>query len=414
MPKKTKIIFIATFITIGIIILVLLLFFKNSSKKNKGGEINSNQPFNSFKTGNKSLSGNKTRIVNENSGINWTNQIQNQPSKFYQITNFAVAGAGFFEENKPQQNIVSSSISEKIPELRYVKRSTGHIYQMNLNTKAVTEISNSTIPGIHKVLFNSSGKIFIYRYFSVENKAIASFLTSLGAEKGNFLPFNIINVSLSPDKNSFFYLIKDSDGVVGYIKSFDNLKTTQVFNSPFSEWSSQWVSLNKIFLTTKPSWRVNGSVFSLNIKNQTLTKIFGGVEGLTTLANGDGSYILYGNSSEIGPRLWILNTKNHTTKDLDSYGLPEKCIWANNSNIYIYCAVPNTIIGKNYPDSWYQGLVSFTDYFVKINIQTLKRDTLANSINETSVDATHLFLNKNGTKLFFINKKDSTLWSLSL
>ncbi len=116
----------------------------------------------------------------------------------------------------------------------------------------------------------------------------------------------------------------------------------------------------------------------------------------------------------MGPKLWLLNTKNHETKDLNSYGLPEKCVWANNSNVYIYCAVPNTITGTKYPDSWYQGLVSFTDYFIKINTQTLESETLTNSANEIPVDATHLFLNKKGTKLFFINKKDSTLWSLIL
>jgi hypothetical protein len=71
-------------------------------------------------------------------------------------------------------------------------------------------------------------------------------------------------------------------------------------------------------------------------------------------------------------------------------------------------------VGTEYPDYWYQGLVSFTDYFVKINTKTKNIITIANSQNETPVDATNLFFNKDESKLFFINKKDSTLWQLDL
>ncbi len=430
MIKRTKTIFISTFILI-IIILFGVLFFIRRTKNNKSNNngIIKNQPFNSFNNTN-SIKNKKINgtVVNNGNGIKWINNNSNKQPKFYQITTFAVAGASFAEE--PNPNISSSSTiatntkikttnnnapsSKELPVVRYVERQTGHIYQMNLNTRVITKISNTTIPSVHEVLFNNNAKSFIYRYLSTEdNDAITSFITSSGTGNVEFLPFNITNISLSPDKKSFFYLVKNSDNVTGFIKSFNENKTTQVFISPFADWLSQLLSTKNVFLTTKPSWRINGSLFSLNTKNETLTKILGGVRGLTTLANSNGSYVLYNRDTKNGPDLLILNTKNHTIKDLNLYTLPEKCTWGND-NIHIYCAVPNTIIGEKYPDSWYQGLVSFNDYFVKINPQTTQITTIANSINETPVDAIHLFLNKKESKLFFINKKDSTLWSLAL
>ena len=135
--------------------------------------------------------------------------------------------------------------------------------------------------------------------------------------------------------------------------------------------------------------------------------------GLTTLVNANSSNILYSVSTSSGPKLNIFNISKHESVDLKTSGLPEKCVWASDDTT-IYCAVPNVILGNQQPNSWYQGLVSFDDYFVKIDTITGDRTTIANSTNETPVDATNIFLSKNEDKLFFINKKDYTLWSLDL
>jgi len=401
MSNKRKTIFIITFI-LGLLIITGFLFFFNKSKnKNTSGK-NGSQKFNPIGTTNTNPSTNNTTTpTNTGTEINWVNGKEQNISRFHQLTTKAIAGAAIFENN-------NSSL------LEYVDRATGHIFQMDLNNnKKVTQISNGTILGVHRVLFDSSGNNFIYRYFSKDNNSIASFVSSIGKNNGSFLPFNITNMSLSPDKNSFFYLIKNKSGIIGYTKTLTTSKTQKVFSSPYAEWLSQWVVGGNVLLNTKPSYFANGYLFRLNLANQNMTEILGGVKGLTTLANSDGTYILYGESTNIGPKLYLLNTQTHKTKNLNSYGFPEKCVWGH-KNIYIYCAIPNTIVGIDYPDKWYQGLVSFDDYFVKINTQTGNYSTLANSKNETSVDATHLFLDKGENTLFFTNKKDSTLWSFNL
>lgn len=399
MSRKIKTILII--ILLIIIIIIGYLYFKPKDKENVLSSIY--KTFNPFGTSSKiDTTGEIETEENKNQNIDTGRTLISSP-RMEKLTDYAVSGASFLEIKKENSNIEA---------IRYVEKATGHIYERHLETKEIGKISNTTIPSINEALFGNNGSSIIYRYIS-EEKAINTFTATLGGTNGEFLPLNILEMSLSPDKNKFFYIARNSGGVTGSTGSFSEAKKSIVFNSPFSEWLPQWVTNQNIYLTTKPSYSVTGSVFNLNITNNTLTKLFGGVYGMTTLANKDGTLILYSSSTSNGPKLNLFNVKPYSFFDLDTYGLADKCVWSND-NINIYCAVPNTIVGTKYPDSWYQGLVSFDDFFVKINTQTKEKITILNSKDETIVDATNLFLDKNENLLFFINKKDSTLWSLTL
>ena len=379
-----------------------------ASKNKEGGLSSIYQTFNPFGTGDRA-------VIPEDPNSEIPNQKENNRTilqaslRMEKLTDYAVSGAGFLEiKGKEKEDL-------NINAIRYVERATGHIYERHLETKEIGKISNTTIPSINEALFGNNVSSVIYRYLSPSSsdKTINTFMATLGGTNGEFLPLNILEMSLSPDKNKFFYIIKNSSGVTGTTGSFLDTKKSQVFNSPFSEWLPQWVTSQNIYLTTKPSYSVTGSIFNLNISNNTTSKIFGGIYGMTTLANKDGTAILYSASTSNGPKLNLFDVKPYLFSDLDTHGLADKCVWSND-NINIYCAVPNTIMGTKYPDSWYQGLVSFDDFFVKINTKTKDKITILNSKNETAVDATNLFLDKDENLLFFINKKDSTLWSLIL
>jgi len=492
MSKKITI-FITTFIITGIIIIGVYLWINKDKTVNEKGETPWYQSFNPFGSG--SIVENPNTEPDPNNPIIDPSNPDVGTSRFYQITDFAIAGATFLEDVRPiagieadvnqpteiktiismetkegrkeiqqflnkelslnpplvvdgvfgkkatkaiedfqkQNNLTvtgtidaltapyftktTTTISEKetteiIPSIRYVEKKNGHIYKMFLDTRSKEKISNSTIPSIHESFFSKDGDSVIYRYLS-SDKVISSFMATLGAPKGEFLPQNILNISLSNDKNKFFYLTENDEGSVGMVGLFGSIKKDNVFAFPFTEWLSQWDNNQNIYLTTKSSGSVEGSIFILNTTTKTLSKIFGNVFGLTTLVSPDGDAILYSASTQKGPELWIYDTASNSTRDLNSFSLPEKCVWSTD-NVNIYCALPNTIITVQYPDSWYQGTVSFDDYFVKINTQTGERITIANSINETAIDGVSLFLDKTENNLFFLNKKDLTLWGLKL
>jgi len=337
---------------------------------------------------------------------------------FQKLNNLTITGtidentAPYFTKNTDGSTTKEENLFEQAPSIRFVEKANGHIYKMFLDTKIKEKVSNSTIPTIYEAFFNNKANTVIYRYLSTNN-IVSSFIATLGAPKGDFLPQNISDLSVSLDKTKFFYITENDNGSTGTVATFGDDKKDTFFNSPFTEWLSQWDNNGRIFLTTKPSYSVTGSIFLLNETNKTMTKVLGGIEGLTTLVNPKGTFILYSATTQTGPKLSVFDIAKHSTKNLEIHGLPEKCIWSID-NINIYCAIPSTVTGNNYPDSWYQGLVSFNDYFVRINTETGNKVTIANSIEETAVDATHLFLNKTEDLLFFTNKKDSTLWSLDI
>lgn len=359
---------------------------------------------------NKTLSLNPPLVVDGNFGKKVTEAIK----RFQKLNNLAETGivdtntAPYFTK----VTTTSESQYEQAPSVRFVERMNGHIYKMFLDTKTKEKISNSTIPSIYEAYFDNTGKTVIYRYLSAD-KTISSFIATLGALKGDFLPQNVSDLSESKDKTKFFYTVENSTGVIGNVGTFGSTQKSTVFTSPFTEWLSQWDNNGKVYLTTKPSYSVTGSMFLLDATNKTTSKILGGILGLTTLISPRGSFVLYSASTATGPQLGSFDIYKHTTKNLGIYDLPEKCIWSSN-NINIYCAVPNNATGNQYPDSWYQGLISFNDYFAKINTATGEKTIIGNGNNEISVDGTHLFLSDGEDTLFFINKKDSTLWSLNL
>lgn len=338
---------------------------------------------------------------------------------FQKLNNLTVTGvvdketAPYFIKTTISTNPTETDPYEQVPSIRYIERMNGHMYKMFLDTKAKEKVSNSTIPEIYEAYFNDTANSVIYRYLDKDN-IINSFLATLGTPRGEFLPQNISNLSVSPDKTNFFYLVENPNGVTGMVGTFGDIKRSVVFNSPFTEWLSEWANNQKIFLTTKPSYDVPGSILLLNTANKTTSKVLGNVKGLTTKVNKEGSLVLYSTSTNKGPTLGLFDINNNTSKDLSVSTLPEKCVWSNYDNNIIYCAVPISITGYQYPDYWYQGLVSFNDSFIKINTATGEKTTITNSADEIPVDGTYLFLDKAESLLFFINKKDSTLWSLSL
>jgi hypothetical protein len=235
-------------------------------------------------------------------------------------------------------------------------------------------------------------------------------LGTLGGPAGRFLPDNISEVTVSPTGNNFFYLAPLANDIAGTVTLFRDGRKSQVFTSSFTEWLPQWVGESTIFMTTKPSWRVAGNTYALNAQNGSMVKVFGGIQGLTTLVNNSGTLALYNGvvSNVVTTGIYDINQKTFTPLGIQT--ISDKCIWSVD-NVNIYCGVPQNISTNEIPDEWYKGIISFSDSIVKIN--TIGGEaTLVSDIS--NIDAMNLKLSQNENELFFINKKDSTLWSLNL
>jgi hypothetical protein len=323
--------------------------------------------------------------------------------------------AGFIVFNKGSSTII-----------RYTEKENGHIQEINTTTLEKRRLSNTTVPKIHEAIFSGKGEQVIFRYLNEEDNIIQTFSAKIlisatssdeGTLSGSFLDESINQLSVSPDRSKIFTLINYGNSSVGTVSLFDGTKKSQIFESSFTEWIPQWATPEIISLVTKPSSSVFGFNYSITTKNPSLVKIDGKKYGLTSLMSGDGKKIIFSENTENGLMLSVLLQKTKTVYHLGLSTFSEKCVWSQD-NITAYCAVPESIprTSSGYPDSWYQGLVSFSDTIWKIDTESGSTDQLTN-LREASrerVDVISPQLNQDGTKLFFINKIDNSVWVLSL
>jgi len=162
---------------------------------------------------------------------------------------------------------ISAPETEMVAAVRYVKKSSSHILETFLDEIDEIKISITTIPAIHSALLGSVGESVILRYFDDNKRTIETFSGVLAEEEpprellGEFLLQNITDISISPDREKVFYLREVDDEAIGVTASFDGSNKKQIFNSPFTEWLSQWVGERTIMLQTKASAVASGFLF---------------------------------------------------------------------------------------------------------------------------------------------------------
>ena len=317
----------------------------------------------------------------------------------------------------------------------YMERATGHIYKINLDGTNSVRLSNATVPKSFEAIWSYKSDKMAVRYFedpapgSVK-LAVKTFLASIGhllkatstseAElKGLALPSSVSEIAVSPAEDKVFYLNNlGNDGVEGVVADFGNKNQKKIFELPFGEFNISWPTKDNIVLLTKPSAKAEGHLYFLNSKTGVLTRILGGIKGLTAVVSPDGEKIVFGGlgqdglpAGQAGMESKIYNLKTKTVSELGFATLADKCAWGKKNKNMVYCGVPLRISGSNQPDGWYQGLVSFYDGIWSKNIATGESQ---NILSRFGADIMNIFVSDDENYLIFTDKNDGTLWSLKL
>ena len=310
--------------------------------------------------------------------------------------------------------------------IRYIDRGKGHIYETTDQSLEETKISNATIPKVIESVWAPNGQSLIMRYVKEDTDSIFSLSASIVNAttsqdiskilKTVFLPSNISQLAMNPSGDKIFYLINDGGESVGIISKIDGTQKKEVFKSPVREWLALWPNAETITLATKPSSTAPGYLFFIDSRTGAENKILGAINGLTALTSSSTKNILYSESSDGSIKLAQVNTKTGLDRGLSFKTLPEKCVWSKKNDTIAYCAVPNIIASGDYPDIWYQGLMSFTDSVWKFDTKTNSSELIFNIQRETGdeIDIINPFISVDDDYLFFMNKKDLTFWSLAL
>lgn len=387
---RRKIIIAST--SIVLILIIGMIFFFASKKGGTGGE--GGGFFSNLFPG-----GGERNIEEE--GLTGTQPSSQQEAKvFYQLTNFPIAGA------------VAVNATSSAP-IRYVEKSTGHIYEISPQGKDRNRLSNTTILKIFEILWSPDANKMVIRYFN-ENAITnfsARFATSTTAIEGIFLPQETVAVAVSPSEDKIFYLQQTENTTYGILTDFTNKKKDNIFSLPFSGFNLSWPAKNIIAFATKPASIADGYLYFLDTKTKTFNKIIGGIKGLTALVSPKADKVLYSQSVGKGFSTSIFDVKNKNSSDFGLTTMPEKCVWSKINSDIIYCAAPKSSPSADYPDEWYQGMVSFSDSLWQIDLYTREAYVLE---DDSGFDVTNPFLTADENYLVFTNKRDLTLWSLDI
>jgi hypothetical protein len=305
--------------------------------------------------------------------------------------------------------------------MRFTERATGHIFETYSDSTEIVRISNTTIPKIEEALWSGKGNEVLLRYLRDDNETIRTFYARIStttspdqAIEGIFLSDNIRKISLLNDR--IFYTTKTEAGSTGIMSQIDGSKKIALINSSFGDWSFVWTNPKQILLYPAPTASATGFAYSLNTTSGEYTKISQSAPGLAGLMNVDGSYVLLSGKKQNGIGTAILDTKKGETTTLSLETMSDKCVWSSVNKTVVYCAVPQNLASGNYPDSWYQGLVSTRDSIWKIDVSTGDTEEIVDPEMETleEVDVTKMSIDPKDTFLLFTNKKDMSLWSYQL
>lgn len=319
----------------------------------------------------------------------------------------------------------SSTASSSL--VRFIDRGTGHVYEAMDSSKNIQKISNTTLPKVYEAYSNRNGTAFVIRYLKDQSDSIINFYTELRSTgtstsqtpfelKGRFLSPDIKQITVSPLGDKVFTWNIESGKGVGYISSFDEKNKIKVVGIPLTQVNIDWPELSTLILSTNASALSSSYIYSINAKTGEMKSVIGGIKGLTGKMSKDLTKFMYSGTTQNNFATSILNTKDNVSTDLIFHTLSEKCVWSSFRKNELYCAVPVEIPEAVYPDDWYKGSASFIDQIWHLNTTTGEVHLLSDPLKDSGVlvDAYNLTLDSKDNTLYFMNKRDLSLWALDL
>ncbi len=332
-------------------------------------------------------------------------------SSFVRLSDTPVAGAVVIEKGG-------------VPLVRFVERATGHVFESNLKTGGKAKIINTTRPQIYKALWRGDGTGFVESTVLSNSDSVVNTSISLEAPiststdalytmESTLLEGEVGEMAMLPN-GALVYTLNDVGGV--YTSGFSGERPRSILATSFKSWLIQPLTNTSAILSTKPSFKAEGYVYTLNLNSGNLTKILGPLMGLTAISNSDGKRLIYSNTTGGRTLLTARNLVTDTATNILPATLPEKCVWSKKVVSIIFCGVPDAGLGLEVPDLWYQGVSDYTDKIWRFNVDTDTAEIILDPKAEfgQEVDMTNLVLDTKEEYLIFTNKKDLTLWAFKL
>ncbi len=340
--------------------------------------------------------------------------VQNESSasseapQLWQITRTPVAGLGF----------ASSS-----PRLYFAERASGNILVADPNETKIERLTNTLIPKVLEAHFASDGSVVLRALDDAGGST--AFAARIGTStspaagdtpnklEGVFLPTGVVSVAVRDDAGEIFFIVRESDGSAGITADWKAAGQKRILTSALSDWRALVLPDGTRYVVQKASDDVAGFAFRV-LPSGALERVVGNIPGLMFLPRTNSSAVAFSSSS--GGSLALFARVSAASADI---ALPvrtvvEKCVWAPDSRLILYCAVPQTRPTGAFVRGWYDGSVHTADAWWRIDVSANTAEQIFTPDFGTPLDVEEPRINSAGTHIAFSNKTDKTLWMLTL
>ncbi len=299
---------------------------------------------------------------------------------------------------------------------RFVDKATGDILEYTHESKNTARVVRETIPRVQYAVFTPNGRT-VFRQYIDEAGTLVTVETPLTTRRDvpGITSKTLLNGTrtVAPITNTAHIIFVERAGRLEAVYNTEDAEES-LWSSALLGWNVSYAG-DRVVITQKPSYDIPGVSYILNIKTKTVSQPQKSVRGLVMVPHPRKETLLFSRSGGNVTSLFVYNPTEHREQALPVRTLAEKCVWHESDEHTVYCAVPNRIPSKDIPDSWYRGETSFDDTWYSIDTRTGEL-TLLYDTREAGVvlDVERPMLNSAGTALFFMNKKDQSLWMLAL
>jgi Tol biopolymer transport system component len=288
------------------------------------------------------------------------------------------------------------------------------VYEKSVGGGAPIKLSDSSLGNAYVVDWANNGSAALVTYSEQgDSPNFAHIAFTASSSIVTKLDDTTLFAAVSPDGMRIAFATKTDEGSTIATALPNATKPQKLTTHPQSQLLMSWG------VTARPMVRNPGSSFVQSLAwmltGSTYTPLTPAGYQLSVLEEFTGRYVLYSaaESSAGTPTLYLVDTKAPSSKDRVTIApfttYPEKCAWARTSLTTIYCAIPMTMPKQIY-DAWLRGEHHFEDRIASWNFQTGEVHT----ISEGNFDGIELSVAPDDSALLFVNKNDSSLWSLGL
>ncbi|MBL8158260.1 hypothetical protein JNK62_01855 [bacterium] len=323
--------------------------------------------------------------------------------RFWRVSTSPIAGAGFV-------------MIDSVPVLRYVERSTGHVFDVNPMTGTITRRTNRLIPKVYEAIVGPHDAV-IHRTITADGER-ETFVGQLATTTvDGFTP--LTGTDLGPDvrdigftKSGIVFLSATESGATQLIEAaIDGSKPVEKRLLSAGDFKLESLVDGRTILTERPASGIPGYAYEAGT---TLIPLARAVPGLTLAARASSTAVIIGADDGSKLSLAVRPTRDASLVPLDLATVADKCVWMPGTSLTAYCAVPRTLQPLGYLTNWHRGTIHTSDSWHLVDVGAGKTEKFFEIREDDAIDVERPITDEGGNYIAFINARDKSLWLLRI